>query len=67
MVPTLLTLTDGSVVVADPSSELAAMTARHRATLGTVIFLNPFGSVFTQETGMAFPDTGFNPLSILDP
>ncbi|PJN93138.1 hypothetical protein CNY89_23315, partial [Amaricoccus sp. HAR-UPW-R2A-40] len=55
------------MVVADPSSELAAMTARHRATLGTVIFLNPFGSVFTQETGMAFPDTGFNPLSILDP
>lgn len=67
VVPTLLTLSNGSVIVADPSGELAAMTARHRGTVGPVVFLNPFGSVFTQETGVAFRDTGFNPLSILDP
>lgn len=67
VVPALCNLTEGSVVVTDPSGELTAMTARRRAQIGPVVFLNPFGSVFEQDTGLSFPDIGFNPLSILDP
>lgn len=67
VVPSLLTLTDGSVIVTDPSGELAAMTSRRRAEIGPVVFLNPFGEVFTQETGLHFDDAGFNPFMALDP
>lgn len=66
VVPSLCLLTEGSVVVTDPSGELAAMTARRRAEIGPVVFLNPFASVFSQETGLAFGDDGFNPFSMLD-
>lgn len=67
VVPTLLTLQEGSVVVTDPSGELAAMTARRRAEIGPVVFFSPFSELFEQETGLQFEDAGFNPLSVLDP
>ena len=66
VVPTLCTLTEGSVVVTDPSGELAAMTARRRAEIGPVVFLNPFAATFAQG-GIDFRDDGFNPFSALDP
>lgn len=67
VVPTLCTLTEGSIIVTDPSGELAAMTARRRAEIGPVVFLNPFAATFNEGTGLNFPDHGFNPFSILDP
>lgn len=67
VVPTLCELTEGSVVVTDPSGELTAMTQRRRKEVGPVIYLNPFKSVFDLDTGLTFPDTGFNPLKVLDP
>ena len=67
VIPALLNLTQGSVIVTDPSGELAAITMRHRAKNGHVVLLNPFQGVFEQGTGLDFPDTGFNPLSIIDP
>ena len=67
VVPALLNLENGSVVVTDPSGELAAMTKRHRESVGRVVLLNPFASAFTADTGLDFEDTGFNPLSVLDP
>lgn len=66
VVPALLELTQGSVIVTDPSGELAAMTHRHRATIGDVILLNPFHATFKQGEGMDFKDDGFNPLSFID-
>lgn len=67
VVPALLNLTEGSVIVTDPSGELTAITKRRRGELGKVVILNPFQSVFEQGTGLNYPDTGFNPMSILDP
>lgn len=67
VVPALLNLTEGSVIVTDPSGEISAMTMRHRATKGRVVLLNPFENDFTKGTGKDYPDTGFNPLSVLDP
>ena len=67
VIPALLELTQGSVIVTDPSGELAAITMRHRAERGRVVLLNPFQEVFEQGTGLDYPDTGFNPISIIDP
>ena len=67
VIPALLELTEGSVIVTDPSGELAAITSRHRAENSRVVLLNPFQEVFEQGTGLDYPDTGFNPLSIIDP
>lgn len=67
VVPTLCELTEGAVIVTDPSGELAAMTARRRAEIGPVVFLNPFASIFSKDTGLDYPDHGFNLLSALDP
>ena len=67
VVPALLSLSEGSVVVTDPSGELAAMTRRHRATKSTVVLLNPFNEIFEESGGFDFEDTGFNPLTIIDP
>ena len=67
VVPALLNLTHGSIVVTDPSGEIAAMTKRHRATVSKVVILNPFQSIFEEGTGLDYPDTGFNPLSIINP
>jgi type IV secretion system protein VirD4 len=54
-----------SLIVTDPKGELAAITLRHRKTMGKTIVLNPFG-VLTR----ARPDlesVGWNPLAQLDP
>lgn len=67
VVPSLCALTEGSIIVTDPSGELAAMTARRRAEIGRVVFLNPYAAVFRDGAGIDFPDHGFNPFSILDP
>lgn len=67
VVPALLDLTQGSVIVTDPSGELTAITMRHRAENGRVVLLNPFQEVFEQGTGLNYPDTGFNPMSVIDP
>ena len=67
VIPALLDLTQGAVIVTDPSGELAAITMRHRAQNGRVVLLNPFQEVFEQGTGLDYPDTGFNPLTIIDP
>ena len=67
VVPALLNLSHGSIVVTDPSGELAAMTKRHRASVSRVVMLNPFQTIFEEGTGLDYPDTGFNPLSIIDP
>ena len=57
----LLALEDQSVVVIDPKGELAAITARHRRSLGhNVVILNPFDI-------RHFGSDGFNPLSSIDP
>lgn len=65
VVPALLTLTQGSVVVTDPSGELAAMTRTQRAKNGPVVLLSPYEDIFAKG-GLDFPDTGFNPLSVID-
>lgn len=67
VVPALCELTEGSVVVTDPSGELTAMTARRRAEIGPVVFLNPFGGVFEEDTGLSYPDDGMNLLAHLNP
>ena len=67
VVPALLELDQGSIIVTDPSGELAAITSRHRATKSRVVMLNPFHEVFREGTGLDYTDTGFNPLSIIDP
>lgn len=67
VIPALLELTQGSVIVTDPSGELTAITMRQRAEKGRVVLLNPFQEVFEQGTGLDYPDTGFNPLSVIDP
>lgn len=65
VVPALLEAGEGSFIVTDPKAQLAAMTARHRATKGPVFYLNPFADELGQLTGVNLPDSGFNPLSIL--
>lgn len=65
VIPALLEAGEGSFIVTDPKAQLAAMTARYRATKGAVIYLNPFADELGQQTGIALPDSGFNPLSVL--
>jgi type IV secretion system protein VirD4 len=66
VVPSILECREGSLIITDPSGELAAMTRRFREGVGPVVVLNPFFRDFAQETGLTFPDTGFNPLSVLE-
>ena len=42
IIPALLTY-DGPAIVIDPKGEACAVTARHRATLGPVVRLDPYG------------------------
>lgn len=62
LVPNLtLGLENSSVIVIDPKGELAAMTARHRRSLGHhVVVLNPFDV-------LGLGSEGFNPLAVLNP
>lgn len=66
VVPALLELRHGSVIVTDPKAQLAAMTARHRATIGKVFFINPWADDLAKSTGAKIADSGFNPLSVLE-
>jgi type IV secretion system protein VirD4 len=55
----LLGLIDRSIIVTDPKGELAAVTSRHRATVGDCLILNPFDV-------LGLGSAGFNPLASLD-
>lgn len=65
VIPALLEAREGSFIVIDPKAQLAAMTGRYRATKGAVLHLNPFADELALQTGVALPDSGFNPLSVL--
>jgi type IV secretion system protein VirD4 len=54
-----------SVIVIDPKGELAAITARKRATMGRVIVLNPFALLADDLPHLE--SEGWNPLLQLDP
>ncbi len=54
-----------SIIVIDPKGELAAITARKRATMGRVIVLNPFDLFASRLPHLA--SAGWNPLLQLDP
>ncbi len=64
IVPNLVDL-KRSILMVDPKGEAAAITARHRATLGRVVVLNPF-DLFVDERPW-LKSEGFNPLICLDP
>ena len=65
VIPALLEAQEGSFIVIDPKAQLAAMTGRHRATKGAVLYVNPFADELAGQTGVKLPDSGFNPLSVL--
>lgn len=48
IVPTLLTYT-GSIVIIDPKGEAARVTREHRATMGEVFIIDPFGAAVSPE------------------
>ncbi len=54
-----------SIIVIDPKGELAAITARKRATMGRVVVLNPFDLFKDELPHLA--SAGWNPLLQLDP
>jgi type IV secretion system protein VirD4 len=66
LIPNLLQMENRSIFVIDPKGELAAVTAKHRAKLGNVVIVNPFG-VLTKEPGYKWMQgNGYNPLIGLD-
>jgi len=67
LIPNLLQLEDRSIFVIDPKGELAAVTAKHRATLGEVVIINPFGVLADRPGYEHLQSRGFNPLTALDP
>jgi type IV secretion system protein VirD4 len=60
LVPSLLTLTDRSILVIDPKGELCAITQAYRRTVGKVVILNPFNV-------LGLGSDGFDPLALLNP
>ena len=64
LVPNLANLLR-SIVCVDPKGQLAAITARHRAKMGRVIVVNPFGVLLDRCEHLE--SAGFNPLAQLDP
>lgn len=68
VIPTLLTYQAGSVVVTDPKGTLTPQTDERRKALGNrVVYLNPWREELREAVGVDYQDTGFNPLSLLDP
>jgi len=67
LIPNLLQLEDRSIFVIDPKGELAAVTAKHRQSLGEVVIINPFGVLVDQPGCAHLESRGFNPLTALDP
>ena len=66
LVPPLLTARSGSFIVTDPKGEITAITRRYREKRGRVIYLNPFFADFERDTGLVYPDSGFNPLTMIE-
>jgi type IV secretory pathway TraG/TraD family ATPase VirD4 len=66
VIPALLSVEHGAVIVTDPKAQLGTMTARHRATRGEVFFLNPFADDLKTIAGIDLPDSGFNPIAVLE-
>lgn len=64
LVPNLASLRR-SIICIDPKGQIAAITARHRATLGRVIVLNPFGVLLDQCPHLK--SDRWNPLAQLNP
>jgi type IV secretion system protein VirD4 len=67
LMPNLLQMKDCSMVVIDPKGELAAVTARHRRTIGEVVIINPFGVLAGRLGYEDLKSDGYNPLLALDP
>ncbi len=67
LIPNLLQLENRSLFVIDPKGELAAVTAKHRRTLGEVVIINPFGVLADRPGYEHLKSQGFNPLTALDP
>lgn len=66
LIPSLLECRTGSFVVTDPKGELTAITRRYRERLGRVVYLNPFYRDFEKNTGLEYPDSGFNPFDSIE-
>lgn len=67
VIPACLTY-EGSLFITDPKGEIAAVTARHRKSLGhDIVILNPWQEDIRARTGLDVGDTPFNPLSLLEP
>lgn len=67
LVPNLLQCDFRSFFVIDVKGQLAAITAAHRATLGPVYVINPFGVLTDDPRYPGLQSCGFNPLAKLDP
>ena len=67
LIPNLLQLENRSLFVIDPKGELAAVTAKHRQTVGEVVIINPFGILADRRGLEHLKSQGFNPLTALDP
>jgi type IV secretion system protein VirD4 len=67
LIPNLLQLEQRSIFVIDPKGELAAVTAKHRRTVGDVFVINPFGILADRPGYEHLKSKGFNPLAALDP
>jgi type IV secretion system protein VirD4 len=67
LIPNLLQLENRSIFVIDPKGELAAVTAKHRRTLGEVVIINPFGILADRPGHEHLKSQGFNPLTALKP
>lgn len=66
IVPTLLSSTSiGSVVITDPKGEVTPITRRYRESVSRVVYINPFYEDYEADTGLTYPDTGFNPFQLI--
>jgi type IV secretory pathway TraG/TraD family ATPase VirD4 len=68
IIPTLLRYIENCVVI-DPKGELAAVSARARATTlnQRIHIINPWGELAGTFQKLGFPPATYNPLDILDP
>jgi len=67
LVPNLLQCDFRSFFVIDVKGQMAAITAAHRATIGPVYVINPFGCLADDPRYPDLASCGFNPLAKLDP
>jgi type IV secretion system protein VirD4 len=67
LVPNLLQGEFRSFFVIDVKGQLAAISAAHRATVGPVYVINPFGVLIEDPRYPDLQSCGFNPLAKLDP